>query len=101
VPKPEGLAVGRVVHYTPEPALDGTPMVLRNGPIGGRISAVMSTETGLCYLHLDVVPDHHYLPSLGDLVSAFNGSAPKTCQVTSAPYDPDGKPGTWRYPPRA
>lgn len=103
MPRPEGLAVGRVVHFTPE-ASSAIPFVgmLQNGPIGGRISFIQNAEKGDCYLHLDVVPDVHFAVSLVDAITSFGGgSGPKATQVLLAQYDPDGKPGTWRYPPIA
>lgn len=88
MPKPDGLAVGRVVHYAPtgnEAAGGG----LLKGPIGGRISRIDDGIGGERQtLHLDVVSGHH-------------GVFIFPVVVISAPFDPSGAPGTWRYPPRA
>ena len=72
---PDGLAIGRVVHYT-----SSTGQV-----VGGRISHVYD-PSGIVHIHLDTVPGVH------------KGLGPDAEKVA---YDPSGKPGTWRYPPRA
>ena len=90
---PAGLAVGRVVHWTPvfQSAANPCP------PIGGRISAVVDAETGDCWIHLDLVPHFHDL-----FIGSGRPMAPVGAYVglVRCVYDPDGAPGTWRYPAR-
>lgn len=82
-PAPSGFGVGRVVHYTPVDAHESLIFGLeRDEIVGGRISRVESTDPARATLHLDV--------HAGPVTVAI---------VRHASWDPDGRPGTWRYPP--
>lgn len=109
---PEGLTLGRVVHFkVPE------TLVSRFGAdvVAGRVSKIHRAETGLVTLHLDVprlvAPQALTLAGYEVLyqidvdpkqdpfsrIKVFGFQA----VVYKCAYDPEGaREGTWRYPPR-
>lgn len=103
-----GLAVGRVVHFAPKPDWCPSLGVCPGDPVGGRVSRIEDPGKGTVTIHLD---------TLAGVSSALDGFAPSAATViktddsklvtiglqtvaTGVPFDENGKPGTWRYPPR-
>jgi hypothetical protein len=97
-----GLSIGRVVHYQPDHLLHD----LGVAPVSGRVSRVDDAKEGVVTLHLDVPPPTEYSHPKrlmwGDEAKCSPEGA-RWCAVavvTRVPFDADGAPGTWRFPPK-
>jgi hypothetical protein len=91
VSRPAGLAVGRVVHYAPDPKLDDPSARIQGKILAGRVSEIHADDT--VTLHIDVPADPSRKPG-----RAWHYGM--SYVVTEVPHDEQGAPGTWRYPPR-
>jgi hypothetical protein len=104
-----GLAVGRVVHFTPKPDWCPALGILPGDPIGGRVSRIEDPHKGTITIHLDTLSGVSeaqvgrmgsgctWVRADGDLKLVTDGFQ---TVATGVPFDESGKPGTWRYPPR-
>lgn len=105
-----GLAVGRVVHFTPKPDWCPSLGICPGDPVGGRVSRIEDPAKGTITTHLDTLsgasgaqPGQQTFEGFFKVVED-SGLKLTTLGfqtvVSGVPYDESGKVGTWRYPPR-
>jgi len=106
-----GLAVGRVVHFAAKPEWCPSLGTCPGDPVGGRVSRIEDPHKGTVTIHLDTLRNASAAQPGQQVMDGFFGVIKDgdlklvtlgfQTVASGVPFDESGKPGTWRWPPRA